>query len=447
MSNMIDLKRLQSDASHLVSAATRAGADACDCIVAHGQSLGISVRDGKIENTNRAEADDFSLRVFCGNRVASISANGLEDIETLAARAVAMARVSPEDPYQGLAPQDRLASTFPQLDLIDENIADAASLTEAALACEAGGLAVNGVSKSLGAGAGWGMTGFVLATSSGFEGRYSRSRFSISAGMVAGDGVKMERDHEFRSFVHAEDLPLPEEIGKTAGERAVRRLNPRQVKSARVPVLFDRRTSSGIAGALAGAINGAAVARGTSFLRNDMGKQVAGPAVTLRDDPLRPRGLGSRPFDGEGMPCVALEPVGAGVLECWLLDWAAGRELGLESNGRASRSGSGTSPSTTNCYIEAGATTVEDMIGSLASGLLVTETIGHGVNMVTGDYSKGASGFWIENGELAYPVSEITIAGNLKEMFLNMTPADDLQFRHATNAPTLLVEGMTVGGR
>jgi PmbA protein len=447
MSNMIDLKRLQNDASQLVDAATKAGAEACDCIVAHGQSLGISVRDGKVENTNRAEADDFSLRVFCGNRVASISANGLEDVDALAARAVAMARVSPEDPYQGLAPQDRLATAFPQLDLLDDGAADATALTEAALACEAGGLAVDGVSKSLGAGAGWGITGFVLATSSGFEGRYSRSRFSISAGMVAGDGLKMERDHEFRSLVHAEDLPPPEEIGRTAGERAVRRLDPRQVKSARVPILFDRRVSAGIAGALASAVNGASVARKTSFLRNDMGKKVASGAITLRDDPLRPRGLGSRPFDGEGMPSEALEPVSAGILEFWLLDWASGRELGLESNGRASRNGSGTSPSTTNCFIEAGSTAVEDMIASMTSGLLVTETIGHGVNMVTGDYSKGASGFWIEGGELAYPVSEITIAGNLKEMFLNMTPANDLQFRHATNAPTLLVEGMTVGGR
>jgi PmbA protein len=447
MSDRIDLEKLQNDASRLVTAAIRAGADACDCIVAHGQSLGISVRDGKVEDTNRAEADDFSLRVFCGHQVASISANALLDIDALAARAVAMARVSPEDPYQGLAPQNHLASTFPQLDLLDEKPADTAGLTEAALACESGGLAVDGVSKSLGAGAGWGVTGFVLATSGGFEGQYCRSRISISAGMVAGDGVKMERDHEFRSVVHVEDLPAPVEIGRIAGERAVRRLNPRQIKSGRVPVVFDRRVSAGIAGALAGAINGASVARGTSFLRNDMGKRIASPSITLRDDPLRLRGLGSRPFDGEGMPVEPIEPVRGGMLECWLLDWATGRELGLESNGRAGRTGSGTSPSTTNCYIEAGTLAVDEMIGSLASGLLVTETIGHGVNMVTGDYSKGASGFWIENGELAFPVSEITIAGNLRDMFANMTPASDLQFRHATNAPTLLVEGMTVGGK
>ncbi|MCB1464370.1 MAG: TldD/PmbA family protein, partial [Nitratireductor sp.] len=338
-----------------------------------------------------------------------------------------------------------LATDWPDLDLCDSIVADATMLGECALACEAAGLDVAGVSKSMGARAGWGMSGFVLATSTGFAGSYSASRFSASAAMVAGEGTGMERDYEFHSAVHLEDLKDPAEIGRTAGERVVRRLNPRQVASGAVPVIFDRRISSGMLGALMSAINGASVARKTSFLRDAMGKQVANGAITIDDDPLRPRGLGSRPFDGEGMAPAPITFVEAGVLKDWVLDWAAARELGLAaSNARASRGGS---PSPTNCHIAAGATSVADMMAGIGTGLLLTETIGHGGNMVTGDYSKGAAGYWIENGEPAYPVSEITIAGNLKDMFLNMIPADDLEFRNAANAPSLLIEGMTIGGK
>jgi PmbA protein len=236
-------------------------------------------------------------------------------------------------------------------------------------------------------------------------------------------------------------------IGRSAGERAVRRRNPRQVASAAVPVIFDRRISGGLLGSLLGAINGAAVARKTSFLRDRMGQPVANPAVTVIDEPLRRRGLGSRPVDGEGMATAPLTLVADGVLREWLLDWAAARELGLESNARATRGGSGTSPSSTNCHIAAGEASLAELLGSVKSGLYLTETIGHGINMVTGDYSKGASGFWIENGEITWPVAEITIAGNLKDMFASMIPASDLEFRYATNAPTLFVEGMTVGGK
>jgi PmbA protein len=287
----------------------------------------------------------------------------------------------------------------------------------------------------------------VLATSTGFTGSYAVSRFSTSAAMVAGEGTGMERDYDFHSAVHLEDLKDPAEIGRVAGERVVRRLNPRQVKSGAVPVIFDRRISTGMLGALMSAINGASVARKTSFLRDSMGKQVANAAITIPDDPLRPRGLGSRPFDGEGMAPAPITFIEAGVLYDWVLDWANARELGIESNARAARGGGGTSPSPTNCHIAAGGTSVADMMAGVGTGLLLTETIGHGVNMVTGDYSKGAAGYWFENGEIAYPVSEITIAGNLKDMFLSMTPADDLEFRGSANAPSLLIEGMTIGGK
>jgi PmbA protein len=446
MDQLIDLEKLQRQAGALVAAAQSAGADNCDCIVAHGQSLHISVRDGQVENTERSEGDNLALRVLVGNRVATVNAGAREDPEMLAERAVAMARVSPPDPYQGLAPLESLASAVADLDLFDGEPGDREILVKRALECEAAGKAVDGVSRSMGASAAWGVTGFVLATSAGFSRGYRKSRFSASAAMVAGEGTAMERDYDFRSRVHQADLGDIAEIGAEAGRRAVRRRNPRQARSGKAPVIFDQRVSRSLLGTLCGAIDGAAVARKTSFLRDSMAKPVANPAITVHDDPLVRRGLGSRPFDGEGVAGQAITLVDSGILQTWLLDWAAARELQLGSNGRATRSGAGTSPSTTNCYIAAGADSPAEMIASVDHGLYLTETIGHGVNMVTGDYSKGAAGFWIENGEIAYPVSEITIAGNLKEIFLTMIPASDLEFRHASNAPTLFVEGLTIGG-
>jgi len=446
MASEIDLAQLETRAAQMIERALACGADACDVVVSRGRSLGVEVREGKVENTSRSEGDDFSLRVFVGKRQATVNANHASDMRELAERAVAMARVSPEDRFQGLAPKEQLARQWPELDLFDPAVAEAGMLLDKALACEAAGLAVDGVAKSMGARAGWGQSGFVLATSDGFSGRYSGSRFSVSAAMVAGEGTAMERDYDFHSATHLADLRAPEEIGKSAGERVVRRLSPRQVASASVPVIFDRRIAAGLLGALMAAINGASIARKTSFLRNSMGKSVANPAITVLDDPLRRRGLGSTPFDGEGMPVSEIRFVEAGVLRDWVLDWATARELGLKSNGRAGRGGSGTSPTTTNCHVEPGQKSQDEMIASLDRGLLLTETIGHGVNMVTGDYSKGAAGFWIESGQIAYPVSEITVAGNLKDMFLSMLPASDLEFRGATNAPSLWVEGMTIGG-
>ncbi len=450
---MSDLKLLEKKAEELVALANKAGADHCDVVVASGESLSVSVREGKIENSDRSESDALYLRVFCGSKVANVSANRSDNAEALAERAVAMALVSPENPYDGLADQDRLfcaadiEKQTAALDLCDQLQPDAENLATQAQATEAAGLAVAGVQKSMGASAGWSMSGFVLATSDGFSGSYRRSGFFISTAMVAGTGADMERDYDFDSAVHHEDLKQPEEIGRCAAERVVRRLGPRQVKSASVPVIFEPRVSTGLLGAFAGAINGASVARKTSFLRERMHEKVAGTAITIVDDPLIARRGGSRPYDGEGVGTKKLNLVEDGVLREWLLDSATARELGLQTNGRASRGASGTSPTTTNCYMMPGDEAPEKLIAAVKDGLYVCETIGHGINMVTGDYSKGVSGFWIENGEIAYPVTEITIAGNLTQMFNRMKPASDLVFKYATNAPTLLVEGMTVGGK
>ncbi len=430
----------------LVDAARKAGADAADAVALRSRSTSVSVRLGKVENTESSESDDISLRVFIGKRVASISATASGDPAALAERAVAMARVSPEDPYQGLADGNRLAREIRDLDLFDPTEVPAGALKEAALEMEDAAMAVSGVTNSGGAGASAGSGGLVLVTSHGFAGHYVASRFSRSVSVIAGEGTGMERDYEYSSRVHYGDLEASCDIGRKAGERTVRRLGSRKAKTGPVTVIFDPRVARGIAGHIAGAINGASVARKTSFLRDMMGKQVASAAITVTDDPLRPRGPSSRPFDGDGVAGEPLTVIDKGVLGHWLLSTSAARELGLETNGRGVRSASSVSPASTNLAIEPGTQAPEDLIAGLASGFYVTEVFGQGVNMVTGEYSRGASGFWIENGEIAWPVSEVTIASNMKSMFMNMTPASDLDRNFGTAAPTILIGGMTLAG-
>ncbi|PZO74481.1 MAG: modulator protein [Mesorhizobium amorphae] len=442
----IDTDKLAARVATLVEAAKKAGADGADAVAVLGRSAGVSVRLGKVENTSSAESEDVSLRVFVGRRVASISATAASDPAKLAERAVAMARVSPEDPFQGLADPARLARDIPDLDLFDTTEVSAERLREDALAAEEAALAVSGVSNSSGASAGAGLGGMVLATSDGFLGRYLGSRFSRSVSVIAGEGTGMERDYEFSSRLHFAELDEPSLIGRRAGERAVKRVGGRKARTGPVSVIYDPRVARGLAGHLAGAINGASVARKTSFLRDMMGKRIASSAITVTDDPLKVRGSASRPFDGEGVQGRPLNMVEEGVLQHWFLSTSAAKELGLQTNGRGARGGSSVSPSSTNLAIEPGSQSPEEMIASLKEGFYVTEVIGQGVNMVTGEYSRGASGFWIENGELTFPVSEVTIASNLKDMFLQMVPASDIDRNFGTAAPTLLVEGMTLAG-
>lgn len=446
MSEAIATSKLEEQAVSLVEAAKAAGADAADAIAVTGTSLSVSVRDGKVEGTDRSEGNDVTLRVFLGKRVASISSNANDDPAALAERAVQMAKVTPEDPFAGLAEQDRLLKKLPDLDLLDPREVNAQELTDVALATEEAALAVEGVAKSGGAGASWGLSGLVLATSHGFLGAYQRSRSGFSMTAIAGEGTGMERDYEFDSRTYWEDLMSPEEVGRIAGERTVRRLNPRQIKTQKAPVVYEPRTARSLLGHFAGAINGAAIARGTSFLKDKMGEQVFAKGITISDDPFKPRGGSTAPFDAEGTGAEYLDMVEDGVLKHWFLDGYAARELGLTSNGRARRSGSATSPSATNLTLTAGDKAPEEILREIGEGLLITDLIGHGANGVTGDYSRGASGFWIENGEIAYPVSEITIAGNMKDMFLNLTPASDLDDRYAVATPTVVIEGLTIAG-
>ncbi len=441
-----DLAPLQDRAVSLVEAAKKAGADAADSVVAASRSSGVDVRDGKIEETESSENNAFVLRAFVGDRSASVSANLTGAADTLAERVVAMARVSPEDPHGGLADSELLSAEILDLDLFDSNHVSFDEMRDNAMACEAAALSVKGVSKSSGAGFSQGIGGSVLATSHGFVGAYAATRFSASVSVVAGEDTAMERDYDFDSRRHRGDLRNVEEIGRVAGERAAKRVNPKRVDTQTATIVYDPRVARGLVSHLASAINGSSIARKTSFLRDDMGKQIFAQGVAIVDEPLLPRGLSSRPFDAEGVGNDDIRLIDDGVLQSWVLDSATARELGLITNGRANRAGSGTSPGTSNTTLLPGSRSPEDMIADLTTGFYVTELIGQGVNMITGDYSRGASGFWIEHGEITHAVSEVTIASNLRDMFARLEPANDLDKSFGTNAPTIAIEGMTIAG-
>lgn len=447
MNEILDQSDLAERAQKLVAAAKRAGADAADAVCVRGVSLGIEVRNGKVEETRRAEGDDFTLRVFVGRRTANVSANILSDPTQLAERAVAMAKVAPEDRFAGLADKSRLAREIRDFDLLDPTIPSAKDLTDAAMAAEEAMRAVPGITNSAGASAGWSLGGLVLATSDGFAGATLSSGFGISAQAIAGSGTGMERDYDYDSKIHLADLRSPTDIGTKAGERAVRRLNPRKIPSGRMTVVYDPRLSSGLVGHLAGAVNGASIARQTSFLRDKLGQQIFSSAINITDDPTRKRGSASRPFDGDGVAGEPMDIVKDGVLMTWFLDSATARELGLETNGRASRGGGNPSPGATNLTLLPGTQTPEELLAEVGNGLYVTELIGHGASIVTGDYSRGAAGYLIENGKLGDPVSEITIASNMKTMFRDLRVANDLVYRGSVNAPTVAIPDMAIAGR
>ena len=444
---MIDT--LLSLAGDAVAQARKLGADAADALAIDGRGTSIELREGRIEKLEQAEARDLGLRVFVGQSSAMISGSVLTSaaIRRLAETAVAMARLAPPDPFAGIAAAGELADEVRDLDLVSASLPGADGLKAMALAAEQASLAVEGVSKAGGAGASASGRSLALVTSNGFARGYRRTSLSVSVSAIVGDGTAMERDYDYSAATHFGDLRSPEDVGLEAGRRAVRRRGPRKLQSQSVPVIFDRRIAASLIGHLAGAINGASIARGTSFLKDRLGQKIFAGGICILDDPLRPRGLASRPFDGEGLAVAPRTIIDDGILTSWILDLRSARQLGLRPTGQGSRGlSSPPGPSTSNFYLKAGKDSPQQMISDISHGLYVTELIGMGVNLVTGDYSRGASGFWIENGELAYPVSEITIAGNLGDMFLTIAPANDLEFRSTTNAPTCRVEGLTIAG-
>lgn len=434
----------------LIAKARKAGADAADAILYDAASLSLSQRLGQPERLERAEASDLGLRVFIGRRMAMVSSSDRrsEALAELVDRAVAMARLVPEDPHCGLADPDQIATAWPTLDLDDGVEPQADALIARAKTAEETALAVAGVTNSEGAEAGWSRTRIAMVASNGFAGGYGMSSHSLSVSVIAGKGTGMETDYAFTAAVRDADQEDPETVGREAGERAVARLGARKVATTKVPVVFDPRVSNGLLRSLAGAISGTSITRGTSFLKDRMGEAVFGPGITIIDDPHLEQGMRSKPFDGEGIANARRAVMEDGRLTTWLLDLRSARQLGLASTGHASRgTASPPSPSPTNLYMAAGTVTRDALIGAIEDGFYVTQMMGSGANLITGDYSRGATGFWIEGGKIAYPVNEVTVAGNLKDMFRNLTPADDLTFRYGIDAPTLRIDGLTVAGR
>lgn len=434
----------------LISKAQKLGADAADAVLVQGTSLSLSQRLGKPENLERSEGQDLGLRVLIGKRQAIVSSSDFNEnsLDELAERCVAMAKVVPEDPFCGLADPKQLATSFPDVDGCDSYEPDSETLIAWATEAEEAARAIKGVTNSEGAEAGWGRHDVAIVGSNGLSHAYTSSGCSLSASVLAGEGTAMERDYDYTTAVYASDLEKPADVGRRAGEKAVARLNPRKVDTQQVPIIYSPRVSNGLLGHLVGAINGNSVARGTSFLKDKMGEALFNENVTIVDDPHRKRGLRSKPIDGEGLPNKKRNFIENGVLQNWILDLRSARQLGLKSTAHASRgTGSPPSPSVTNFYMEAGSLSPAELMADIKDGLYVTELIGMGVNGVTGDYSRGAAGFWVKNGEITFAVSELTLAGNLKDMFANLTPANDLEFRYGTNAPTLRIEGLTLAGQ
>ncbi len=436
-------------AARLLDAARKAGADAADVLAVEATALSVQVRNGKADEIERAETKDYGLRVFVNGASAVVSGavRSQDDLDTMAGRAVAMAKVAPPDPSLKLLAPTANDAGIAALQLDDGLTASPETLTGLAQAAEAAARQVTGVSKTDSASASSGRRQIALVNSAGFQGGYSRSGHFISATAIAGEGTAMERDYDYSAKVHFAELAAAETIGRRAGELAVRALNPRKMTSQKCPVLFEARVASTFPSLLAQAANGAAVARGTSFLKDSRNSQVFAPGIAIIDDACLVRGAASKPFDAEGQATGRLALVEDGVLLEWLLDGRTAAKLGLSSNARAARgTGGQPSPSSSNLWLAAGEKSPQELMREAGSGLLVTSMFSSGVNLVTGDFSRGASGLWFENGEIAYPVSEITIAGNLKDMFAHLTPANDLTFRGSVNAPACLVEGMTIAG-
>ncbi len=435
----------------VVAAARRLGADAAEAVGADRRALSVTSRDGELEEVEREESRDLSLRVFVGRRTATVSGSDFSAaaVARLVDRAVAMARLAPEDRYASLAPDERLArGPLPDLDLYDDHEPGAEALEALAREADAAARAGERVTNTDGGSASWGASHWRLVTSAGFSGEHRSSSHSVSASAIAGEGAGMERGGEGRSVRHRSDLPFPQAIGAEAARRAAEQLGARKIASTTAPVLFDRRLATSLIAPLIGAISGGAVARGVSFLKDRLGERVFAPGVTISDDPLRVRGLGSAPFDDEGVATERRDLVADGVLTTWLMNTSSALQLGLETTGHASRSGAGApGVSVHNLTVHAGSDAPAALMAAAGAGLQITGMFGPSLNANTGDWSVGCSGLWWEGGAPAYPVTEITVAGNLKDIYARLVPANDLEIRGASNAPSLFVDALAVAGK
>ena len=448
MTDVNVLERAEALTQKLIAA----GATHADVLVVRATSLDAQVRLGEVEEIEQSEGQDVALRAMVETKdglaqasVASTELSG-DTLDAMIERVVAMAKLAPADPYIGIADESALAREINDLDLADEARPSADALSERAKETEEAARAHKGITNSEGAGAGYGEGEIALATSNGFAGTYRTTSYSLSCSVLAGEGLQMERDYAYRTRRHLADLASPQSIGDEAATRTLNRLGAEKPQSTTCSVVFDPRVSGSLAGHMASALNGSAIARKSSFWMENMGEKVAADAITLVDDPALPRGLASRPFDGEGTTSKKLNLVEKGVIQHWLLDLATAKQLGLQSNGRARRAGGSPNPGANNLYIEAGALSPTELMADIEDGIYVTEMIGSAVSLITGDYSRGAAGFRIKDGKLAGPVSEFTVAGNLNDMFLRLQPASDLTFDFSTNAPTLRIDDLAIAG-
>jgi PmbA protein len=445
---MLPIKQARAIAESLVEQARAAGADTADAIYAGSESQSVQVRLGELEHVDRSEGEEVGLRAFIGQRSATVSSSDFspEALRELVTRVIAMAGEAPEDPFAGLAPAEMLErGTPPDIQSEDSRGAVPEAMRSRALEAERAALGVPQITNSSGASAGSSASTVALATSTGFSGAYRATGHSVSASVIAGEGATMQRDSAWHGARHLEDLDPAEQVGRLSGQRAVARLNPGKPKPGRYPVLFDPRVAGSLITHFAGAITGAAVARKSSFLQDKLGERVFGAGVTITDDPLRRRGLRSRPFDGEGLPVARMDLVADGVLRTWTAESASARQLGIQPTGHAVRGTSGApGAGPTNLFLASGKRSREELLSTFPEALLVIELIGQGVNPVTGDYSRGAVGFMVRNGEIAEPVAEITIASNLIDMFATLEPGSDLEFRRGIDSPTILIPEMTV---
>ena len=433
----------------LIAKAIRQGADGADALIGQAVAFSHQQRMGQSEGVERSESEKLGLRVIMGKKQAIVSGNDFSQkgLEELKDRAIAMAQQVPEDAYCGLADKTQIIGEMlaADADFEDAHVPDDHDLIQRARAVEQAALAVKGITNSEGSSAQWSLSRVAMVASNGFMGARVSTNHSFFTHVIAGNGLEMEGDYDYASCVFAEDLPNPEQIGTSAGKRALQRLNPKKPPSGQVPIIFDKRVSASLLGNFAGVINGNAIAKKASFLTDCMGKQIFNHHITISDDPLRKRGLASAKFDGEGLPTTYRNFVEKGVLQDWVLDCATARQLGLTSTANAQRSISGLpSPGVGNFTLHAGEMDVESLYKDEPACFIVTHLMGMGVNGITGDYSQGAGGFWVEKGEIIHPVNEATIAGNLKAMFLNSMPANDLEFKQAKNAPSIRIDGMTV---
>jgi PmbA protein len=434
----------------LIEKAKKLGAEDAEAIFVENNSISASVRLGNIEDMERSESKGYGLRVVIGKKSAIVSSTDTSEstINTLVERAVNMAQMSPEDKYLTLVSSEQIARNIPELDLYDSNEPSPEWLIEQSKKMEDVALSYKGISNSSGSGASYSTNTIALVTSRGFSNVYQTSSAGMSVSVVAHSNNSMETDYDYSSARFISDLKTPEEIGKTTAERTLKKLNPKKIETSELPVIFDPRVARSLLSSFASSINGAAIARGTSFLKNKMNEPIFNSDINIIDDPFIKRGLNSRPFDGEAVQAKKLFLVENGILKTWLLDLRSAAQLGLQTTGNAIRGMSSPPiPAPSNLYLTNGKASKEDLIKDIKKGVYITDLFGMGINLITGDYSQGAAGFLIENGEITYPVSEITIASNLTDMFKNLIPANDLEFKYGINSPTILITKMTIAGK